>query len=253
MGLAWIGLEQSAHTLSVTLDAPAQITPRRTLMIPVTVGGGRPGETVRMTLAGVDEGILQLTRYRLPDPLEALFGKRALGVDMRDDYGRLLEGNAQVGTIHAGGDEGEGGAGLAVISSKIVSRFTGPVALDANGHGILRLTIPDFEGQLRLMALAWSPSAVGSTSTDMTVRDPVFADVALPRFLAPGDTAAIAISVANTDAPGRPVSTLPWRPAAQSASTEPQASIQLSQRAPARSSPPTWSAPPTGSEPSPLR
>lgn len=201
VGLAWIGLDQSARRLAVTLHPPAQVLPRRPLLVPVSVTGGKAGEVVRLTLAGVDEGILQLTRYRTPDPAAALFGKRALGLDMRDDYGRLLDGGAQAGIIHAGGDQGEGGAGLPVVSSRIVSLFTGPVTLDAGGNATVPLDVPDFEGQLRLMALAWSPGAVGSASADVTIRDPVFADVALPRFLAPGDSARIAVSVANTDAP----------------------------------------------------
>lgn len=200
VGLAWIGLDQSAHTLSVSLHAPARIVPRRRLVVPVEVAGGGAGPSVRLTLAAVDEGILRITRFATPDPLSSLFGRRRLGLDMRDDYGRLLDGTAQLGAIHEGGDE-SGGKGLPVVSSKIVSLFSGPVTLDSSGRGTVALEIPDFEGQLRLMAIAWSQHAVGRAQADVTVRDPVFADVALPRFLAPGDDARVAVSVADTDAP----------------------------------------------------
>ena len=202
VGLAWLAIDQAPHTLAVTLEAPAKVLPRRRLLVPIHVTGGTAGQVVRLSLAGVDEGILRLTRFTTPDPLAALFGKRQLGLDMRDDYGRLLDGDAPAGRLREGGDQGgEGGAGLPVVSSKIVSLFTGPVRLDAGGRGTAVLEVPDFEGQLRLMAVAWSAAAVGRAEASVVVRDPVFADVALPRFLAPDDTARIAVSLANTDGP----------------------------------------------------
>ncbi|MGI4975972.1 MAG: alpha-2-macroglobulin family protein, partial [Janthinobacterium lividum] len=201
VGLAWIGLDQAAHTLDVRLDAPERMVPRQPLRIPVHVGGGVAGKPAWVSLAAVDEGILQLTRFETPDPAAFLFGKRQLGFDMRDDYGHLLDGNAAGGQVREGGDEGKsiGGASLAVTSTKIVSLFSGPVALDADGNGVVTLEVPDFEGQLRLMALAWSRQGVGKAEGRVTVRDPVLADLSLPRFLAPGDDAVLAVSVANTD------------------------------------------------------
>jgi uncharacterized protein YfaS (alpha-2-macroglobulin family) len=49
------------------------------------------------------------------------------------------------------------------------------------------LDIPDFNGELRLMAVAMSDKKVGHAERPLTVRDPVVADIVLPRFLAPGD------------------------------------------------------------------
>ncbi len=199
VGLAWVALDQTAHTLSVKLDTPERMTPRQALRIPVHVSGGVAGQPSWVSLAAVDEGILQLTRFETPDPTAFLFGKRRLGFDMRDDYGHLLDGSATAGQIREGGDESIGGASLAVTSTKIVSLFSGPVALDSAGNGVVTLEVPDFEGQLRLMALAWSQQGVGRAEGHVTVRDPVLADLSLPRFLAPGDDAQLAVSVANTD------------------------------------------------------
>lgn len=201
VGVAWLGLDPAPHTLAVSLGAPAKALPRGDVVVPVRVAGAAPGQPVTVTLAAVDEGILQLTRFRTPDPAGALFGKRRLGVDVRDSYGHLLDGSAAAGTVREGGDEGVGGAGLPVTSTRIVSLFSGPVTLGADGTGAVTLHVPDFEGELRLMALAWSRDAVGSAEAPLLVRDPVLADVALPRFLAPGDAARVAVSVADTDGP----------------------------------------------------
>lgn len=71
-------------------------------------------------------------------------------------------------------------------TTESVALFDGPVALDSTGHGTLSFDVPDFDGQLHLMASAWSKDAVGNAQADITARDPVFPDLGLPRFLAPG-------------------------------------------------------------------
>ncbi len=61
------------------------------------------------------------------------------------------------------------------------------------------LTIPDFNGELRMMAVAWSKDKLGAASKPMTVRDPVPALLSLPRFLAPGDKASATLLIDNVD------------------------------------------------------
>ena len=118
---------------------------------------------------------------------------------MRDDYGRLLDVHAdEVGRIRAGGDAGDIG-GLDVVPTRTVALFSGPVKLDDKGEAKIALDIPDFIGQLRLMAVAYDKSKVGSADARLFVRDAVTADVVLPRFLAPDDTGRVALSLHNVD------------------------------------------------------
>ena len=63
----------------------------------------------------------------------------------------------------------------------------------------IRFDIPDFQGRLRLMAVAFTAKKLGSATASMTVRDPVVTMVSLPRFLAPGDTARIGIVINNLE------------------------------------------------------
>jgi uncharacterized protein YfaS (alpha-2-macroglobulin family) len=200
MGLAWIGIDPAAHRLNVAVLAPAKITPRQTLNVTVKIAGLAQGSAAFVTLAAVDEGILQITRFTTPDPLDYFYGKLALTEDIRDDYGNLLDGGADPGAIHQGGDAGDlGGPGLPVTSTKIVSLFSGRVRVGGDGMAHVAVQVPDFEGRLRLMAVAYDATQLGSADTAMIVRDPVIVDVALPRFLAPGDAAQSAISLQNTD------------------------------------------------------
>ncbi len=203
LGVAWIGIDPAAHALSVAIAAPAKVTPRQAVNIPVKLTGFAKGDTPFVTLAAVDEGVLQLTRFQTPDPLAFLYGKLTLGMDLRDDYGKLLDGSADAGAVHEGGDSALGGPGLAVESTNVVSLFSGPVAVGADGTAVIPVQIPDFEGQLRLMAVGYDRGQVGRAQATMIVRDQVIEDVAVPRFLAPGDTAQLAVSLQNTDgAPG---------------------------------------------------
>ena len=199
IGLAWIGVDPGAHLLNVGLKLPAKVTPRQTIDLPVSVAGGVAGEQVYLTVAAVDEGILQLTRFVTPDPAKYYFGQRRLAVEIRDDYGHLLDGTqGEAGVIRSGGDS-MGGNGLPVVPTRSVALFEGPVKVGADGQAKVRVEIPDFEGELRVMAVAFSRSGVGRAEAALTVRDPVVPDLALPRFLAPGDEGRMTMLVDNQD------------------------------------------------------
>jgi len=202
IGAVWLGLDPALRTLSVQLAAPEKIAPRQKIDVPIHVANVK-GTEAFVTLAAVDEGILQLTRYRTPNPAEYYFGKRRLGLDMRDDYGRLLDTRADdLGRIRTGGDAGDIG-GLDIVPTRTVALFSGPVKLDDKGEAKVTLDIPDFIGQLRLMAVAYDKDNVGSGEARLFVRDAVTADVVLPRFLAPSDQGRLALSLHNVEgAPG---------------------------------------------------
>ena len=164
-----------------------------------------PGAWV--SVATVDEGILRLTGFVSPDPVAHFLGRRRLGLDIRDDWGRLIppaDGEATV--LRQGGDDGS--AALPEIPQKVVALFTPPVQAGPDGVAQVALDLPDFNGQVRLMAVAWQGSKVGSAAVDMYVRDPMIAEPLLPRFLAPGDEARMAVLMQNLDLPGGPATAM---------------------------------------------
>ena len=199
IGLAWVGVDPGSHLFNVSVTLPPKVTPRQKIDLPVTIAGGTPGEQVYLTLAAVDEGILQLTRFKTPDPEKYYFGQRRLAIEIRDDYGHLLDGTqGDIGKIRSGGDA-FGGKGLPVVPTKSVSLFEGPVKVGPDGKVTVPIAVPDFEGELRVMAIAYSHSAIGKAEGPLTVRDPVVPDLAMPRFLAPGDQGKMTLLVDNLD------------------------------------------------------
>lgn len=198
LGLTWLGIDPGSHAIGVTIDAPKLIRPRGPVDVTLRLNRPDPSEPAFVTLAAVDEGILQLTDFTSPDPLGHFYGKRRLGVDIRDDYGHLIDPmDANFGKLRQGGDAGS--MGLPVVPFTVVSLFQGPVEVAADGTAKVKLDIPDFTGELRLMAVAVSKTRVGSASQPMTVRDPLVADGATPRFLAPGDVSQVTVNLHNTD------------------------------------------------------
>src|SRR5205823_5811296 len=167
VGVAWLGVDASPRTLSVALSARDVVRPRGPAEIGVKIAGLSSGEDAYVTLAAVDEAVLKLTEFDSPTPEKYYFGKRRLGVELRDLYGRLIDTNANgVGVLRSGGDgfARRSVAGLPDKSNRVVALFSGIVKLDGNGAAKIAFDVPDFQGQLRLMAVAYSAKKLGSAS-----------------------------------------------------------------------------------------
>lgn len=196
VGITYMKADVGQQRLDVKLSVPDVVKPRQTQNIGVDFSNIPRGERVYLTLAAVDEGVLQITKYKSPDPQAFYFGRKALPLSVRDDYARLLNPNLGAPTLARSGGDTLGGEGLTSAPIKVVSLYSGLVDV-SGGKAIVPVKLPDFNGKLRLMAVAWSRSAVGSDVAPMIVRDAVPAVLSLPRFLAPGDTATATISVDN--------------------------------------------------------
>jgi len=203
LGLAYAPLDPGAKRLAVTLDAPAQSMPRGPLEANIQIAGLAPGDQAYVTVAAVDLGILNLTGFDTPDPAAHYFGQRRLGMEIRDIYGRLIDGmNGATGTLRQGGDAG---AQMRMQSppptEELVAFHSGLVTVTEDGTAPVRFDMPEFNGTVRLMAMAWTATAVGSAEADVLVRDPVVVTASLPRFLAPGDQSRIRLEIVHVDGP----------------------------------------------------
>ncbi len=202
IGLKWLKVDPGERKLSVAIEAPEKTEPRQPLVLPVSVGGLVPGEEAYVTVAAVDVGILNLTRYEAPDPAAWYFGQRQLGLEMRDLYGRLIDGSqGAFGRLRTGGDGGAMAPQGSPPKEKLVAFFSGIVKVDDQGRASVSFDVPQFNGTVRVMAVAWSKGGTGSASKDVVVRDPVVVTASLPRFMAPSDQARLLLEIANTDGP----------------------------------------------------
>lgn len=203
IGVAWLGLDQAEKTLTVSINAPEKIKSGTTLTVPVKLEGLKQGEEARLTLAAVDLGIVNLTRFKTPAPESWFYAQRRMGLEIRDFYGRLIDGmRAERGTLRSGGD---GGADMGAQGSppveETVSLFSGIVSVGADGTATVSFDIPDFNGTVRLMAVAWSANKLGHGQADVIVRDAVALTASGPRFLTLGDEARLDIAVHNVEGP----------------------------------------------------
>jgi len=195
IGLAWVGIDPAVRKLPMAFETTEKYPPRARAAIRLRTA---PGAWV--SLAAVDEGILRLTKFTSPDPSDHFLGRRRLGLDIRDDWGRLIappDGEATM--LRQGGDEGS--FVLPDIPQKTVALFVPPAQAGADGVAEFPLDLPDFNGQVRLMAVAWSGSSLGAAASDIYVRDPLVAEPLLPRFLAPGDQTRMTLLLHNLDLP----------------------------------------------------
>lgn len=202
LGLKWLAIDQSRRTLSVSAEMPEKVKSGTRVMLPVKVQGLAEGEEARVTVAAVDLGILNLTRFETPKPQDWFYGQRRMGADIRDLYGRLIDGmRAERGKLRSGGDGSA--SGLTMQGSPpveaTVAMFSGIVKVAADGTAQVPFDMPDFNGTVRFSIVAWSADKVGSASKDVIVRDAVAVTAAAPRFLTLGDKARLEIALHNVE------------------------------------------------------
>jgi uncharacterized protein YfaS (alpha-2-macroglobulin family) len=132
LGLAHATVRPGQKELSVSFDVADVVDGQAgTMRAAVQVEGVQSGDTAYVTLAAVDVGILNLTGFEAPDATDHYFGQRRLGVEMRDVYGRLIDGlNGALGSVRSGGDA----AASAQIQSpppteKLMAFFSGPITV----------------------------------------------------------------------------------------------------------------------------
>ncbi|MEN1940608.1 alpha-2-macroglobulin [Luteimonas sp. MJ246] len=206
VGVAHVPMERGDRRVAVGLSLPKQARPgdrlRVTLAVPALAG-----KAAHATVSAVDVGILNITRYPVPDANRHFFAQRRLGVDAYDIYGRVIE-SLEGGTarLRFGGDQGLEALPQArrpTARVQTVDLFSGPVKLDGKGNATVEFTLPDFNGSLRVSALVFGDEAYGNRDAELLVRAPLVAEAGMPRVMAPGDRGTVTLDLANfTGKPG---------------------------------------------------
>jgi alpha-2-macroglobulin len=200
VGVAHVPMDRRDRRVAVGLNVPELIRPEGPMQVVVSAPQ-LAGRDAYATISAVDVGILNITRFPVPDAARHFFAQRRLGVDAYDLYGRVIE-SFEGGTarIRFGGD-----MALAALPQarrptarvQTVDLFAGPVKLDAQGNARVRLEVPDFNGTLRVSALVYSADRYGSRDRETVVRAPLVAEASMPRVLAPGDRSMVTLDLSN--------------------------------------------------------
>ena len=175
------------------IDVPDEILPQREFTIKVRERDGKP---MSYTLAIVDEGLLDITAFKTPQPWPAMNQREALGVKTWDMYEDVIGAYTGKFTsiLSIGGDEALRRAAGKEKRFNPVVKFLGPFTLN-KGTKIHKITLPMYVGSVRVMVVAAKDGLYGNADKTVTVRSPLMLLATMPRQLSCGDRINMPINV----------------------------------------------------------
>nr|WP_323973651.1 alpha-2-macroglobulin [Aeromonas hydrophila] len=196
VGLVPLTLDREARRLPLTLSAPDRAVPLTRLEVTAT---STPNSQGRVVLAAVDRGVLNISDYQPLDPFEIFFGRKRFAQDLFDNYGQVIPPqDGKLARLNYGGDRAPLKKGGALESRvEIAALWSGEVSFDESGKAVIPLDLPNFNGELALMALAWNEQQVGEADRAVKVVAPLVAEIGWPRFGARGDETRALVQLRN--------------------------------------------------------
>jgi uncharacterized protein YfaS (alpha-2-macroglobulin family) len=181
--------------LKIDLQAAAKAKPGEALHI-----GYKTDRPSKIVIFAVDQGILQVTDYKTPNPLAYLFRKCALGVETAQIVDLIIPEFSLLRSLSAFGGDGEGPQRLNPfkrITEKPVVFWSGIIDADTTAREVV-YDVPDFfDGTLKIMAVGVSNETAGSAERDALIRGPFVITPSAPVLAAPGDEFEVGVTVAN--------------------------------------------------------
>lgn len=185
--------------LTPVIQSPAELKPDASYTISVSE---KKGKEMAYTLAIVDEGLLDLTRFRTPEPWKAFNAREALGVNTWDLYNYVV--GAYGGRIEQlfsiGGDDALNKGPKAIVNRfKPVVRFDGPFLLKKGKTARHTYQMPNYNGRVKIMVVAGNGEAYGHADKSVMVRKPVMLLGTLPRVIGVGEEMVVPATVFATE------------------------------------------------------
>ena len=185
--------------LTPVIQSPAELKPDASYTISVSE---KNGKEMAYTLAIVDEGLLDLTRFRTPEPWKAFNAREALGVNTWDLYNYVV--GAYGGRIEQlfsiGGDDALNKGPKAIVNRfKPVVRFDGPFLLKKGKTARHTYQMPNYNGRVKIMVVAGNGEAYGHADKSVMVRKPVMLLGTLPRVIGVGEEMVVPATVFATE------------------------------------------------------
>lgn len=198
-GVVPFKVTSSESHLNPVITVPNEIKPESTYKITISEKDGRE---MAYTLAIVDEGLLDLTHFRTPEPWKAFNAREALGVSTWDLYNYVL--GAYGGRIEQlfsiGGDDALNKGPKAIVNRfKPVVRFAGPFLLKKGKRQSHVFTMPNYNGKVKVMLVAGNGEAYGHADKSVRVRKPVMLLGTLPRVIGVGEEMVVPATVFATE------------------------------------------------------
>ncbi|HRI78459.1 MAG TPA: MG2 domain-containing protein, partial [Cyclobacteriaceae bacterium] len=198
-GVIPISVEDPQTHLTPVISMPDELEPGQEVTIKISEKSKRK---MAYTVAIVEEGLLDITRYRTPDPWNRFYSREALGVKTWDIYDAVMGafGGKIERLLAIGGDmEAKSKEDDAKSNRfKPVVKFLGPFTLDG-GTNEHKFTMPQYIGSVKTMVVAGYEGAYGSVDKATPVRKPLMVLATLPRVLGPEENVKLPITLFRMD------------------------------------------------------
>ncbi|MFO7869111.1 MAG: alpha-2-macroglobulin family protein [Bacteroidales bacterium] len=194
-GIENVRVEDSQTHVTPEISMKDELQPEQDFSVQVSE---KSGKNMTYTIAIVDDGLLDLTRFKTPNPWYTFYSKEALGVRTWDMYKYVsgaFEGTL-AGLLQLGGDEFlEKKDGSETNRFKPVVMVLGPFELDENKTNTHNFTMPNYVGSVRCMVVAGEDGAYGSAEKTVPVRKSLMVLPTIPRLVSPTETISIPVTV----------------------------------------------------------
>lgn len=191
-----ISIEDPGTILKPVITMADKLKPETEASLTVSESNGK---AMTYTVAIVDEGLLDLTRFKTPDPHSSFYAREALGVKTWDlfDYVIGAWGADMDRILSIGGDEGlNRNAGAAKANRfKPVVKFMGPFYLKSGQKQTHKFKLPPYIGSVKAMVVAGQEGAYGSAEKTVAVKKPLMLLTTAPRVLGPTETIQLPVTV----------------------------------------------------------
>ncbi|MBI1184626.1 hypothetical protein GC194_10160 [bacterium] len=194
-GIINLNVKAPETVLSPQIAMPDVLAPEEKFAVTVSE---KSGKAMTYTLAVVDEGLLDLTRFKTPDPHAEFYAKEALGVNTYDLYKYVVGStNGELANVLGIGGDMASNAGeeTELNRFKPVVKFIGPFTLKPGEKKTHNIKMPYYVGSVRTMVVARQAQAYGNTEKATPVRKPLMVLATLPRVLSPGEEVSLPVSV----------------------------------------------------------
>ena len=190
-----IFVENKNSILQPVLNIASTIRPEQSTSFTVSE---KNGNEMTYCVAIVDEGLLDLTRFKTPNPHDAFYAKEALGVKSFDMYDYVIGawGGGLERILTIGGDADAGPAKQKSANRfKPVVAYFGPFHLGKGQKQTQQFKLPAYIGSVRAMVIAANNGSYGATEKNVAVKKPLMLLATMPRVLGPGETIKLPVTV----------------------------------------------------------
>ncbi len=180
--------------LQPQIQLPEVLRPETNFNVTVSEKNGKP---MTYTLAIVDDGLLDLTNYKTPDPWNEFYAREALGIRTWDMYDDVLGASAgrYTSLFSTGGDEMLKPADAKANRFKPVVKFIGPFYIGKGKQQTHTLKLPMYVGSVRTMVVAGQDGAYGKAEKTSFVRTPLMLLATLPRVLSTQEEITVPVNI----------------------------------------------------------